>query len=98
MVLFRFADAVDAPARDEVLAALRALPSAYPAMRRFGLGPNVSDRDRRFTHVMSVEFADVAGLEGYLHSEEHERFVRAQFRPAVAERAIASFVVDEGGA
>lgn len=91
MVLFRFrADATDED-REAVLAGLAELPSRFPAMRRFGLGINISRRDQTFSHVMTVEFDDRDQLEGYLDSSLHEDFVANTFKPGVEQRAIASY-------
>ena len=91
MVLFRFRPDLTPAERSMVLDGLARLPSSFPTMRRFGLGENVSRRDRTFTHVMAVEFEDRHQLDSYLESARHEAFVSGTFRPAVEDRAIASF-------
>ncbi|MGE3619655.1 MAG: Dabb family protein [Acidimicrobiia bacterium] len=91
VVLFRFAPDVAEQERADLLAELASLPDRFPAMRRFALGANRSDRDDRFGHAFSVEFDDLDALRAYLTSDEHETFVRDRFRPLVAERAIASW-------
>ena len=91
MVLFRFRPEVDAARRRAVLGRLAELPSHYPAMQRFGLGENASERDDTFSHVMTLEFDGFDALHAYLNSERHERLVRDWFGPSVAARAIASY-------
>lgn len=91
MVLFRFKPEATDAERGAVLDGLARLPSHFPAMRRFGLGENISRRDATFPHVMTVEFEQQAALEAYLDSAEHERFVATVFRPAIEARAIASY-------
>ncbi len=91
MVLFRFrADATNQD-RKSVLDGLAKLPFLFPAMRSFGLGENVSQRDQTFSHVMTMEFDDQAQLESYLGSPVHEDFVAGYFRPNIEQRAIASY-------
>jgi 2,3-dihydroxy-p-cumate/2,3-dihydroxybenzoate 3,4-dioxygenase len=91
MVLFRFRPDASDKARAQVLNGLAELPQRFAAMRRFGLGENISKRDSRFTHVMTIEFDTRDQLELYLDSEHHEHFVHNYFRPAIEERAIASY-------
>ena len=91
MVLFRFRPDTDASTRRVVLDRLAELPNHYPAMDRFGLGENVSDRDDSFSHVMTMEFATLDALRAYLHSDRHEALVRDWFAPNVAARVIASY-------
>lgn len=93
MVLFRFRDDAEPQLCQAVLDSLAALPSHYPAMQRFGLGENVSERDGSFSHVMTMEFASLDLLRAYLNSERHEALVRDWFAPNVAARAIASYAV-----
>jgi len=91
MVFFRFrADATNQD-RESVLDGLARLPSLFPAMRGFGLGENVSQRDQTFSHVMTMEFGDREQLESYLGSSVHEDFVTDYFRPTIEQRAIASY-------
>ena len=91
MVLFRFKPGTADEVARAVLDELGALPSQFPTMKRFGLGPNISKRDQTFSHVMTIEFDRREELEAYLDSEAHERFVAARFRPCVEQRAIASY-------
>jgi catechol 2,3-dioxygenase-like lactoylglutathione lyase family enzyme len=90
-VVFRFRPEVDPATVEDVLARLRTFPAHFPAMRRFSAGPNVSDRDDRFTHAFSVEFDTRAALSAYLTSDLHETFVAEVWRPVIAERAIVSY-------
>lgn len=91
MVLFRFRSDVDADGVQAVLDELAALPSYYAEMRNFGVGENVSKRDRTYSHAMTVEFDERSQLEAYLNSSRHERFVAERFLPAVEHRVIASY-------
>ena len=93
VVLFRFRPDAEPALRQAVLDGLAALPTYYPAMRSFGLGENVSERDDSFSHVMTMEFASLDLLRAYLNSERHEALVRDWFAPNVAARAIASYSV-----
>ena len=91
MVLFRFRADAASQDRASVLDGLARLPSLFPAMRRFGLGENVSQRDQTFSHVMTAEFENWAQLESYLGSPVHQDFVADHFTPNIERRAIASY-------
>ena len=91
MVLFRFRPETGTATRRSVLNKLGGLPGEFPAMQRFGLGENVSDRDDTFSHAMTMEFAGLDELVSYLNSDAHEELVRVWFAPHVAARAIASY-------
>jgi len=91
MVAFRFRPEIPEGDRQAMIDELNTFPSHYPAMQRWALGRNVSQRDDTFTHAFSVEFAAEADLLAYLNSERHETFVRERFRPQVEARAIVSF-------
>ena len=41
------------------------LPIHFPAMKRFGLGVNVSERDQKYSHAMTMEFDTVDELKAY---------------------------------
>ncbi len=91
MVLFRFRPDTGPVLTRTVLDRLAELPDHYPAMQRFGLGENASERDGSFSHAMTMEFASFDDLRAYLNSERHEALVRDWFAPNTAARAIASF-------
>lgn len=93
MVAFRFREDVDATERQAMLEELNGFPAHYPAMRRWALGENISNRDDSFTHAFTVEFAHHEELLAYLGSERHEAFVRERFRPRISSRAIVSLDV-----
>ena len=57
MVLFRFKPGATDTERGAVLDGLARLPSHFPAMRRFGLGENISRRDATFPHPARVPHA-----------------------------------------
>ncbi len=93
MVLFRFRPEILPGVEKQILQQLAELPAHYPAMERFGLGPNESDRDQTFSHVMTMEFAREEDLHSYLKSERHEKFVSEVFKPNVVARVIATYFV-----
>jgi catechol 2,3-dioxygenase-like lactoylglutathione lyase family enzyme len=88
---FRFADDVDDAARGAVLAELATFPDRYPAMQNWSLGENVSTRDDKYTHAMSIDFGSREELQSYLGSDSHESFVRERWRPVIAAQAITSY-------
>jgi hypothetical protein len=92
MVLFAFKPSVDEEQRRKLLAMLADLPRQFPQMRGFQLGANVSKRDNRYSHGMTMSFNTLSDLEYYLNSERHEKFVRENFAPSIEERAIVSIV------
>lgn len=92
MVFFAFNPAAGETERYALLDALANLPNQFTDMKDFQLGANVSRRDDRFSHGMTMRFETLDQLENYLTSELHERFVIEQFKPVIAHRAIVSFV------
>ncbi len=90
VVAFSFREDADRAARDAVLEELARFPARFPAMRRFALNRNISQRDTTYTHAFFVEFDDEAALVSYLSSAAHEEFVERRWRPVIAARAIAS--------
>ncbi len=95
MLLFRFRQNIDAATKARVLRSLKDLPSHYPAMKRFGLGENVSERDKTFTYVMTMEFERAEELHNYLKSDRHEHFVATQFKPNIDDRVIATYFASD---
>ena len=93
MVLFRFKADTPGVEQRELLKEMEELPARYSAMKRFGLGVNVSERDQTFSHVMTLEFDTMSELKAYLNSEYHERHVATRFRPMIEQRAIATYEV-----
>ena len=91
MVLFRFKPDVSDAAQIELLNEMAQLPSRYPAMKRFGLARNASERDQLFSHVMTMEFDTMADLKAYLNHGYHEMHVATRFKPLIEQRAIASY-------
>ena len=92
MVLFTFKPAVGEEPRRELLALLADLPRQFPTMQGFQLGANVSKRDGRYSHGMTMSFNSLDDLEDYLNSDRHESFVRDKFAPIIEERSIVSMV------
>ncbi len=91
MVLFRFKPDTSMQVREDLLKGMRELPDHFPAMRRFGLGANVSERDQKFSHAMTMEFDTLDELKAYLNSEYHEGSTATRFKPAIEERATVSY-------
>ncbi len=91
MVLFRFKPDISDAEQTELLNEKRELPSRYPAMKRFGLAGNASERDQLFSHVMTMEFESMAELKAYLNDGYHEMHVATRFKPLIEQRAIASY-------
>ncbi len=91
MVLFRFKPDTPAEVQADLLTSMGELPIHFPAMKRFGLGVNVSERDQKYSHAMTMEFDSVADLKSYLNSEYHEGSTASRFKPVIQERAIVSY-------
>ncbi len=91
MVVFRFKPETPANVQAELLKSMSELPNHFPAMKRFGLGVNVSERDQRYSHAMTMEFDTMAEMKAYLNSEYHEGSTATRFKPVIEERAIVSY-------
>jgi len=66
IVLWTFSETVPDAEREGILAALRALPAAIPAIRSLQVGENRSPaRAHGYTHVLVETFDDRDGLAAY---------------------------------
>ncbi|MFS3127923.1 Dabb family protein [Nocardioides sp. Bht2] len=90
-LLFAFKGDVSETAREAILAELKTFPDVYPQMQNWSLGTNVSSRDQRLSHGMSIDFEDEEALLSYLNSDTHEQFVREKWRPVIAEQSIVAY-------
>ncbi|MFG1920900.1 Dabb family protein [Cryptosporangium sp. NPDC048952] len=90
VVAFKFKPETPAETVAAVLAEVESFPSKYPQMRSFVLGPNISLRDTRMSHVFTIEFDDEDDLKSYLNSETHETFVRETWRPVIDSQTIVT--------
>ena len=70
---------------------LSEFPKRWPAMQRWTLGRNISQRDSTFPYAFVVEFESEKELRDYLNSEAHEAYVRERWRPVIEQRAIVSY-------
>ncbi len=93
MVAFRFRDDVPEGERKKILEELNRFPKYFPLMQNWKLGPNISQRDKTFSHTFIVEFGSERELLDYLATERHEEFVATRFRPNIAQRAIVTLKV-----
>ena len=91
MVVFLFKHDTPVQVQAELLKSMAELPLHFPAMKRFGLGENISERDQKYSHAMTMEFDTVDELKAYLNSEYHEGSTATQFKPVIQERAIVSY-------
>jgi len=90
IVAFAFKPEVTAETKDAVLAELETFPNRYPQMRSFVVGPNISARDTRMSHVFTIEFDDEDDLKSYLNSTSHETFVRETWRPVIDQQTLVT--------
>jgi 2,3-dihydroxy-p-cumate/2,3-dihydroxybenzoate 3,4-dioxygenase len=93
MLVFSFKPTVGDDESRAMLNDLAAFPDRYTKMRGMQIGQNISHRDNRFSHGMTLYFENEDDLDEYLQSEFHEQFVRERFRPLIAERAIVTVKV-----
>ncbi len=62
MVVFRFKP-TPTDVQAELLKSMGELPLHLPAMKRFGIGVNVSERDQKYSHAMTMEFDTIDELK-----------------------------------
>ena len=91
MVLFRFKPETPVEVQEDLLQSMRELPTHFPAMKRFGLGVNVSERDQKIFACDDDRIRHDARTKGYLNSNYHEGSTAKRFRPVIQERAIVSY-------
>lgn len=87
IVIFKYRPATDDERVREVTGAFRGLLDRIPGILSFECGVNSSTegRDRGFTHVYLLTFADEHARDQYLPHPEHRRFVELLERLAIVE-------------
>ncbi len=91
LVCFKFKPEIGAADVQATLDALNALPGQIPGVRNWSLGRNLSTRDTTFDYALSGEFADEAGLQGYLRHPAPDQLARERLGPQWASRAIVDY-------
>jgi len=73
MVLWKYREDIDATAREDHIAKLRALPSIISDIIEFEVGSDVLHLDRSFDTGLFSRFRDMASLEAYTDHPEHQK-------------------------
>ncbi len=93
VVLWAFRESVAPSERDEIVRAIRDLPSRVPGIRSLVVGENVSPaRAQGFTHALVDTFDDREALRRYGEHPEHTPLV-ARLRDA-ADKMVAVDIED----
>ena len=94
LLLFSLNEDVADNVRERMLYNLARFPQEFSEICGWEMGANASNRDDTYDYGVTMTFARQEDLAAYLNSDEHERFVREEFRPIVSRRAIVSFESD----
>jgi hypothetical protein len=94
VVCFTWNDRMTPGALDAIEAALGALPTRIPEIRAYSFGRDAGLADGNAAFGIVADFDDVDGWRTYQQDAEHQRIVVELFRPYLATRTAAQFVVD----
>ncbi len=87
VVLFRFTPESTTESRQDMLAALRALPERLPEIHSYQAELDLSLRDGSWDATVVADFDDVDGWRTYVQDPEHQRIIAELIQPITAERA-----------
>ena len=87
VVLFRWKEGTAEADIQAVRASLMTLPSLIPELRGYQAGPDAGLVDGNWEFAAVADFDDVDGWRVYTDHPEHQRILRDQIRPLLAERA-----------
>jgi hypothetical protein len=85
IVLFRWTEAANEEAKENVMTELRKLKGKIPGIMDLSCGTNFCDRSKGYTHGLVVRFTDRAALEAYGPHPEHQRVVQTFIAPIRAD-------------
>ena len=89
--LFRFTPESTDAQRDELVAALRTLPSVIPEIRDYRLGFDAGVAEGNFDLAVVGDFDDVEAWRRYMADAEHQRIIAELLRPILAERVAVQY-------
>ena len=93
VVLFRFAATASPLAIEAAGAALLALQSRVPEVRRMAFGPNLADSRAEYSHALLVLLDDMAAVQRYLDHPAHVEVVKKFLLPIREGRLAIDFEV-----
>ena len=90
IVVFQF-EGLDAAKEAEMTAAFHAMFDQIPELRSLSFGPNLSPRDKTFTHALVEEFDDMDALARYVAHPVHDKLVQDFVAPYAKTRHIVDY-------
>lgn len=76
---------------DSILAELRTLPEAIPAIRSFAVGADLGLADGNATIAVTADFDNVEDFALYRDDTDHQRILRESIAPRLSARTVAQF-------
>jgi Stress responsive A/B Barrel Domain len=91
VVMFRWADGVEAEQVDAVTAGLTALRPLVPTLRDYRFGPDVGVNTGNYDYVVVADFDDIDGYLVYRDHPDHKQFIADLITGKVTDRAAVQF-------
>lgn len=95
VVLFAVTPGTDSEQVDEMVAAVRELPSRIPGIVSVSIGQNFNNRGKNYTHGLVVRLESSEALDTYLEHPAHVEVVEDKIRPIVDDVLALDWVVTD---
>ena len=95
VVLFRFAEDLDAAHIAAVAAGLDALPAAIPEIRRYVHGADLGVSDGNFDYAVVADFDSEDDFLTYRHHPVHQQFIADCITGKAIDRAAVQYSTEE---
>lgn len=90
-VLLRFSESTSADQRENVRAAIAALPDQIPEIVNYTVGLNAGDREDNYDLAAVGDFASKADYDVYASHPAHVEVISSVIAPAIVERSAIQF-------
>lgn len=90
-VLFQFKAEASAEQVAGLMKSIGQLNKTIPGILQVSCGRNFSERSKGYTHAVVMHFADTAALKSFYVHAEHQRLIREQIKPILADMIVIDF-------
>lgn len=91
MVLFQFKADASAEQIAGLLNSIRGIGKVIPGIVAVTGGQNFSERSKGYTHGVVMTFANAAALKNFYVHPEHQRLIREQIKPLLADMIVVDY-------
>lgn len=67
------------------------LNKIVPGILQVSYGQNFSERSKGYTHAVVMQFADTAALKTFYVHPAHQRLIREQIKPILADMIVVDY-------